>query len=186
MGELASTRQLQMAYARWALVTVPVIVFLGFLAGILSNSGDSNRWYQLLDKPWFQPPSWLFPVAWSVLYVLLALALAHVLNARRAPGRGRALVLFVVQMSINLAWSPVFFGLHQPRIALWIIVAMWIAAVATTFAFGRVRSIAAWLMVPYLAWISFAIVLNYTIVQMNPNAERLVVERSGTQIDIIR
>ncbi len=186
MNELASSGQLRMAYARWALITVPITVFSGFLVGALSNSGEGNRWYALLEKPWFQPPGWAFPVAWSALYVMLGLAIAMVLHARGARLRGRAIGMFVLAFVLNLTWSPVFFGLHQPRIALYVIAAMFGAALGTTFLFGRIRTAAAWLMVPYLAWLCFAALLNWETIRLNPGAEGLVVEASGTQIDIRR
>ena len=186
MSELASNGQLRAAYWRWALVTVPLTVVLGFLAGALSNSGMDNRWYALLDKPWFQPPGWAFPVAWTILYVMLGFAIAMVLNARGSPFRGYAVALFVVSFVLNLCWSPLFFGMHMITAALFLILGMFVSAVATTIAFGQVRTTAAWLMVPYLAWLCFAAVLNWETIRLNPGAEGLVVERSGTQIDIRR
>ncbi len=186
MSELASSGQLRAAYLRWALVTVPLVVVLGFVSGALSNSGSANRWYMLLDKPWFQPPNWAFPVAWTILYVMLGLSLAMILNARGARLRGRAIGMFVLAFALNLSWSPVFFGLHQPRIALFIIAAMFGTALTTTFLFGRIRTAAAWLLVPYLVWLCFASLINFEIIRLNPNAEGLVVEPSGTQIDLIR
>ena len=186
MSELASSGQLRAAFWRWALVTVPLVVVPGFLAGALSNSGSANRWYMLLDKPWFQPPNWAFPVAWTALYIMLGLAVAMVLHARGSKYRGYAVALFVVAFLLNLTWSPVFFGMHQTKLALAIIVAMFVAALATTIAFGRVRATAAWLMVPYLGWLVFAGILNFEIIRLNPNAEGLVVEPSGTQIDLVR
>jgi tryptophan-rich sensory protein len=186
MSELASSGQLRAAYWRWALVTVPLVVVPGFVVGALSNSGEMNRWYALLDKPWFQPPGWVFPIAWTILYVMLGLAVAIVANARGSRFRGYAVALFVVAFLLNLTWSPVFFGMHRPAMALAIIVGMFVAALATTFAFGRVRATAAWLMVPYLGWLCFAAILNWEIVRLNPEAEGLVVEPGGTQIDIRR
>ncbi|MFZ4747479.1 MAG: TspO/MBR family protein [Sphingomonas sp.] len=186
MSEMASSGQLWAAYWRWALVTVPLTVVPGFIVGALSNSGETNRWYALLDKPWFQPPGWVFPIAWSVLYVMLGLGIAVILHARSARFRNYAIALFVLAYLLNLTWSPTFFGLHQPRLALFIIAAMFGAALATTLLFGRIRSTAAWLMVPYLGWLCFAAILNFEIVRLNPGAEGLVVEAGGTQIDIRR
>lgn len=186
MSELASSGQLRMAYARWALFSVPTVVVLGFLAGAVSNSGNGNRWYALLEKPWFQPPGWVFPVAWTALYVMLGLALASVLNARGSRYRRLAVGLFAVSFALNLCWSPLFFGMHRITAALFLIIAMFVAAFATTIVFGRVRTTAAWLMVPYLAWLCFAAVLNWETVRLNPGAEGLVVEAGGTQIDIQR
>ena len=106
MNEIASQGQLRLAYLRWALVTVPAIVFLGFLSGRLANSGYGNRWFDALDKPALMPPGWAFGAAWTILYVLMALAFAIVLHARGARGRGVAIGLFLLQLAMNLA-SPI-------------------------------------------------------------------------------
>jgi tryptophan-rich sensory protein len=182
MSELATQGQLRMSYLRWALVTVPAIVLIGSAMGILSNSGYSNRWFNMLDLPPIMPPSWLFGVAWTILYVLLGLALAMILNARRAPGRGIALSLFFVQLFANFAWSPLFFGAHQVTAAFWLILGILVTAIATTFVFARIRKAAAWLMVPYLVWISFASILTSQINELNPDAETLVPTAASTQI----
>lgn len=184
MTELASKSQLRMAFVRRALVCVPLILVLGSLSGSLAGSGANDPWYVALEKPWYQPPGWAFPVAWTILFTLMGLALAVVLSARGAAGRGLAIGLFVVQFAINLSWSPVFFAAHQVTTAYWIIVAMIVAAVAATFAMGRVRPLAAWLMVPYLCWISFAAILNHEIDLLNPDAETLVPRESKAQIPL--
>lgn len=182
--ELALPAQLRWSYARWALVTVPLILFLGTLVGRLSNSGYGNAWFDALEKPAIMPPGWAFGVAWAILYVLQGLALAMILNARGAPQRGLAIGLFVAQFAVNLSWSPVFFGLHQPRIAVFIIALMLGLAIATTVRFGRIRTASAWLMLPYLLWIGFAGVLNYAFVTLNPDAENLVVRTPSAQIKL--
>lgn len=182
MREIASPSQLRMSYVRWALLTVPLTVLLGFLSGQASNSGDGNSWYAALDKPAFQPPPVAFPIAWTLLYILIALALAIVLNARGARGRRLAVTLWIAQFALNLAWSPVFFGLHRSVLGLVIILVMLAVAIATTFAFARVRKLAAWLMLPYLLWLSFAAVLNLAIVRLNPQADGLAAEPGTTQI----
>jgi translocator protein len=184
VGELASKEQLRMSFARWALVTVPLILLLGFLMASLSNSGDQSRWYQGLIKPILTPPGWAFPVVWTTLYVMLGLALAMILDARGAKGRGAAIGLFVVQMILNLIWSPTFFAAHQVSVALIIIMLMFAFAVATTFAFARVRKTAAWLMVPYLAWLTIAFLLNLQIDLANPDAETFVPEAARTTIPL--
>jgi tryptophan-rich sensory protein len=171
-----------MSFLRWAIVTVPLILLLGFAAGSAVPMGDDNRWYAALAKPGLTPPGWLFPLAWATLYVLLGFALAHVLHARGARGRGLALILFALQFALNLAWSPVFFGLHRVDAALGLIVAILLLAIATTFAFAPIRRAAAWLMVPYLVWLSFAGVLNCRVGQMNPDAETLVPAARASQM----
>jgi len=182
MTELATPGQLRMSYWRWALVTVPAIVLIGSLMGLLSNSGYDNRWFAALDRPATVPPGWVFGAVWTFLYVCLGLSLAMILHARGAKGRGFALLLFFVQLIANFAWSPLFFGQHQVTSALYLIIFMLMVTVATAFAFAPIRKAAAWLLVPYMAWLSFATILNYQIDQRNPDAETLVPAAASTQI----
>lgn len=182
MNEIASQGQLRLAYLRWALVTVPAIVFLGFLSGQLSNSGYGNRWFDALDKPALIPPGWVFGVAWTILYVLMALAFAIVLHARGAKGRGAAITLFLVQLLMNLAWSPLFFRAHQVGSALVLILALFLVVAATMALFWRIRRLAGVLLLPYLAWLAFASYLNYEIGRLNPDAETLVAPALRTQV----
>jgi translocator protein len=184
MSELASRGQLRMSYVRWALLTVPGIVFFGFLSGRIANAGPGNVWFEALNKPGWMPPGWVFPVVWTSLYIMLGLAIAMVIDARGARARGVAIALFVVQFVANLAWSPLFFAAHQVVAAFILIVLMLVLAIATTLAFGRVRTVAAWLMVPYMVWLTLASMLNWQIHVLNPTAETLVPFRSGTHIDI--
>lgn len=174
MGGIASKGQLRMSFLRWAIFTVPLILLLGFASGRSVPSGSENTWYMALVKPAMTPSGWLFPVAWTTLYILLGLAVAIILHARGARGRGLALALFAAQFVLNLAWTPLFFGMHQVGAALIVIIAILVVATITTVLFGRIRPLAAWLMVPYLAWISFAGVLTWRIGQLNPDAETLV------------
>jgi translocator protein len=182
LGQIASKSQLRMSFLRWAMVTVPATLLLGFTSGQLSNSGYGNRWFDALTKPDWIPPGWVFGTVWSVLYVLLGLALAMILFARGSQGRGLALTLFFVQIVMNFLWSPLFFGSHQVSLALWLILALLATAIATTFTFGRIRKAAAWMMVPYLVWLCLASLLNFQIDQLNPDAETLVPQQPSTQI----
>ena len=182
MSQLASPGQLRMSLIRWALFVIPTIMFLGFISGTISGSGEENRWFQELVKPESQPPGWAFGVVWPILYLMVGLAFAIILNARGAPQRGLAIGLFLTQLLLNLFWSPLFFGQHQVTNAFYLIILIFLTALATTLAFGRVRKAAAWLMVPYLAWLSFAAVLNYQIDQLNPGAERLYVPAESEPI----
>ena len=182
MGMIASKGQLRMSFVRWALVCVPLIVLLGFLSGRSVATGDDSRWYRALAKPELTPPGWLFPLAWTTLYILMGLALALILHARGARGRALAITLFVAQFVANLVWTPLFFGAHMVDAALIDITAMLVLAIATTLAFGKIRPVAAWLMVPYLVWISFAGVLTWRIGQLNPDAETLVPAAATSQV----
>lgn len=182
MTELASRQQLWFAYLRWAIVTVPLVVLLGFASASIAPAGSANAWYAALTKPDLTPPDWVFPVAWTLLYVLMGLAIAVIIHARGARLRSAAILLFVLQLALNLCWSPIFFGLHRLMLAFDVIVAMLALGIATTVVFGRVRGSAAWLMVPYLVWISFAGVLNWRLVELNPNAEGVVPSAVSSQI----
>lgn len=182
MGEIASTDGSRTSLWRWAAVTVLLIVLLGFLAGRSVTTGNDSLWYRALAKPALTPPGWVFPIAWATLYVLMGLALAMILNARGVRGRGLAIALFVAQFALCLAWTPVFFGAHLVTGALLVIIGMLLLAVAATVLFARIRVTAAWLMVPYLVWISFAGVLTWRIGQLNPDAATLVPPAGITQM----
>lgn len=182
MKELASQSQLRMSFLRWALFCVSLILFLGVGSGIISNSGYDNAWFVTLAKPVIFPPGWVFATVWTVLYILLGLAITMVLCARGARGRGFAISIFIVQMILNFSWSPLFFGAHQVTLALYLIVAMLVLAVITAFSFWRIRTGAGLLMLPYVAWLCFAAFLNFTIDQANPDAETLVAPAISTQI----
>lgn len=173
MGELASKDQLRMSYVRLALVTVPGIVLLGFFSSKVANSGDENAWFNALAKPWIMPPSLAFPIAWTILYVMLGLALAMILDARGAKGRGLAVGLFAAQMILNLLWAPIFFAAHKMALALGVIIAMLLLASATAYCFAAIRRSAALLMIPYLLWLAFAACLNQQFITLNPDAEHL-------------
>jgi len=184
MGQLASAGQLRMVLLRRALITVPLVVLLGSASGLVSGSGDDLPWFAALAKPWFMPPGWVFPVGWTIFYTLQGLAMALVWQARGTPGRGSARAMFVVQLALNLAWAPLFFGAHQVHAALWLIAGLFVAALATTILFGRIRRLAALLMLPYLAWLLFAFALNCRIDVMNPDADALAPAAPSTQITL--
>ena len=182
MSSIASRSQLRMSYLRYALVTVPAILLLGTLSGRASNSGYSNAWFAGLDKPAAMPPAIAFPVAWTILYILLGLALALVLHARGARGRPSAIAFFVAQLALNYAWSPIFFGAHQVGAALVVIVVMFVLAAITALLFARIRRVAGLLMLPYLAWLVFAAFLNWQIGVLNPDASTIVPGQASTDI----
>ena len=184
MGQIASAGQLRIAYMRWALVTVPAILLLGLLSAKIGDSGYGNVWFDRLAKPAMMPPGWVFPFAWSILYIMMGFALAMILNARAARGRGIAIMLFLVQLALNLAWSPVFFAMHRIMLAFGLIVAMLLWAGAATWLFWRIRRTAGLLMLPYLAWLIFAAMLNWQVHRLNPNGLTLVPSAGDTQIVI--
>jgi len=182
MNEIASQSQLRMSYLRWALVTVPAIVFLGFLSGRIANSGYGNRWFAELAKPEFMPEGWVFGLAWTILYIMLGLALAVILHARGARLRGAAIGLFLAQLIANYAWSPLFFRAHMVTEAFWLLLFILALSIVTTAIFARIRKGAALLMLPYLLWLAFAALLNHSVDQLNPDASSAVVPAFKTSI----
>jgi tryptophan-rich sensory protein len=182
MNELASKAQLRMSYMRWALFSITLILFFGMASGYMANSGYGNHWFSALAKPAFTPPGWVFAAVWPTLYVLLGLAVALIIDARGAAGRGLALLLFIVQLLGNFAWSPLFFAAHEISLALYLLVAILALSLLAAGLFSRIRPLAALLMLPYLLWLGFALYLNYGIDKLNPDGETLVAPAINTQI----
>jgi len=139
-------------------------IVITFCAPLLSIGSMPGAWYAALQTPSWNPPPWLFGPAWTLLYTLMAIAAWLVW---KRVGFSRPLVLYFVQLALNAAWTPIFFGAHQLGFALIEIVVMWIAILLTLLSFRRVNTTAGWLFVPYLAWVSFATVLNFTLWRLN-------------------
>ena len=170
MNMLASRGQLRASFLRWALFIVPLCVLLGFASGTF-GPGPSSAWFQSLVKPGIYPdPKW-FGIVWTVLYILIGFATAMIAASWGARGRGLALGIFALHFAINLAWTPVFFGMQQMSVALAVIVAMAITLVIVIVLYWRIRKLAAVLLLPYLAWVCFAGLLNYEFLRLNPNAD---------------
>lgn len=183
MNRLASPAQLRASFLRWALFLVPGVLLLGFLSGQVG--GDANSpWFQSLEKPATFPPPATFGIVWTVLYIMIGAAFALVCSARGARTRALAIAAFLVQLALNLAWSPVFFGAHQITLALAILIALDLAVIVTVVLFFRVRRLAGWLMLPYLAWILFATLLNWQFLELNPEADGREVTVSVERIEL--
>lgn len=169
MSELVSPGQLRAALLRWSLFLAPMLLLLGTLSGAMAGNGGGNPWFLGLEKPTIYPPPATFGIVWKILYLLMGVALATIVTARGAAGRNAALVLFAVQFVLNLAWSPMFFGMHLILPALILLVVIDLAVIATIRQFYKVRPMAAWLLLPYLAWALFATALNWQFLVANPD-----------------
>lgn len=143
-------------------ILVPLAV--GMIGG-LATAPSIESWYRTIAKPDWTPPDWVFGPVWTVLYIMMGVAawLVWKTRDRVAP----ALVLFGVQLALNLAWSLLFFGARSPGLALIEVVFLWTSVLLTMLAFFGRQSTAGWLFVPYLAWVSFAALLNFVIWSMN-------------------
>lgn len=151
---------------RWlGLAVWLVVTFSAASPGALFMPG---AWYAALNKPPWNPPNWVFGPVWTALYLAMAVAAWLVWRCGGVSTQRLALTLFLIQLALNAAWTPIFFGLQSPGLAFGEIVLLWGAIAATLVAFFRICRPAGWLLVPYLAWVSFAAVLNFTLWRMNP------------------
>ena len=143
-------------------------LLLCFSAASVGGLFTPGEWYAALKKPPWNPPGWIFGPVWTALYAAMALAAWLVWKRGGFAAQRRPLVLFLLQLALNAAWTPLFFGLHRPDVAFAEIVLLWLAIAATVVAFRRVASAAALLLAPYLAWVSFAAVLTLALWCLNP------------------
>ena len=144
---------------------IAAFVVATLLAASIGGIFTPGAWYDALAKPEWTPPGWIFGPVWALIYFLIAAAGVVAWDARSI--RRRALGWWATQMILNAAWSWVFFGLHSPGLALAVIAVMLVSIVGFIRLSWRPARLAAWLFMPYLGWVSFASILNYSIVMMN-------------------
>lgn len=131
------------------------------------NKKYDKKWYDDLVKPEFQPPSWIFAPVWSILYLLMFISFLLILKAEVQPITVYAYIFFIIQLFLNLSWSPIFFELHQLKKALFVCVSLTIAVFIMIILFFMISKLAAVLLVPYLLWLCFASYLNFKIWKLN-------------------
>lgn len=145
-------------------------LFFIFLAGCGAAAAtgamfDPGEWYDNLEKPSWNPPKWVFPVTWTVLYIAIAAAAARVAPLE---GNAYAMAFFALQLALNTLWTPVFFGLHRMGAGMIVILCLWAAVACTMFAFFALDFVAGLLFVPYLIWVTIASCLNWSVRRLNP------------------
>lgn len=143
---------------------IPLAV--GFIAG-MATAESITTWYAGLNKPFFNPPNYLFGPVWTLLYTLMGVSLFLVLRVGPHPLRSRAITIFSLQLVLNAMWSFIFFAFRSPGWALAEIGLMWTCILYMIFIFGRISRVAGLLQIPYLLWVSFATVLNAAIFYLN-------------------
>lgn len=146
------------------LIIAIVVAETAGVVGAFFTSASVSTWYAGLAKPALAPPNWLFGPVWTALFVLMGIAAAFIWM--RGWGRREvkiALGIFIIQLALNTLWSFIFFGLRNPGAAFAEIIILWFAILATIIAFAKISRPAAWLLVPYILWVSFAVYLNYSI-----------------------
>ncbi len=148
-------------------LTVFLVYFGACVAAASTGSFfPPGEWWKSLRKPWFTPPNLAFPIAWTAIYTMSAIAAARVADET---GNALPMALWALQIALNTLWSPIFFGLNRPRASVVIVTALWLSVVATCLTFFPLDPIAGWLMVPYILWLTVASGLNIGVIVLNPN-----------------
>lgn len=156
------------AFRFWPLaVNLLITLSIGVVAGFFTQPQVAT-WYVTLNKPTFNPPNWIFAPVWTTLYIMIGIS-AYLVWQRRGPSVAyiNAQYIYFLQLFLNFSWSIIFFGMHQILAALAVIILLWCCIVANIFYFGKINKVAAWLLVPYLLWVSFASALNFGIYILN-------------------
>jgi translocator protein len=154
---------------RWFTITALLgWIILSFSAAALGGLFSPGDWYRSLNKPTWNPPGWIFGPVWTALYTAMGVAAWRVWRHGGWRVQRTPLIWFLIQLALNAAWTPLFFGLQQPGLAFAEIVLLCVAIAVTLGLFWRTDPIAGWLFVPYLAWVSFASLLNFVLWRMNP------------------
>ncbi|KPK22679.1 MAG: hypothetical protein AMJ70_05330 [Dehalococcoidia bacterium SG8_51_3] len=149
-------------------ISLVVCQCAGIIGSVFTAPAIPN-WYATLQKPAFTPPNWLFAPAWITLYLLMGIAAFLVWRVGLKNRRVRtALIIFLVQLVLNALWSVVFFGMQSPLYGVIVIAILWLMILLTILKFARISATAAWLLVPYILWVSFATALNISIWILNP------------------
>lgn len=149
------------------IISVCLPLLIGFSSSFFTVTEIGN-WYQTIQKPSWNPPNWIFGPVWTTLYVLMGISFFLVWRSEKAWKIKRiAIILFAIQLVLNFLWSFIFFNQHQIGIAFAEITALWLMIFFTILAFARISRPASWLLVPYISWVSFAAILNFTIWQLN-------------------
>lgn len=145
--------------------SILLCLLTGFL-GSFATFQNIPTWYATLNQPSFTPPDWIFGPVWTALYIMMGVAL-YLVSLKKGPEARRAVIFFIAHLAVNAAWSFVFFGFHQIGAALAVIVLLWVMIAVSMGLFWKLDKRAAYLLLPYLAWVSFATVLNATFFSLN-------------------
>lgn len=145
------------------IISILICQAAGFIGSIFT-SGSVTTWYITLQKPWFNPPNWVFGPVWITIYLLMGISL-YIVWSKKA--KGSYYYIFGIQLALNTAWSFLFFSLKSPFLAFIEIILLWIAILATIIFFLKISKTAAYLLFPYILWVSFAAFLNYNIWMLN-------------------
>lgn len=151
----------------WSVLAIYVCACVA--AGATGSLYPPGAWWKSIKKPWFTPPDWVFPVAWTTIYAMSAVAATRISGET---GNGFAQALWALQIALNTLWSPIFFGLHRIRVSLVVVTALWLTVFATVIHFWQLDLLSGLLMAPYLIWLTVASALNGAVIILNPKEGR--------------
>ncbi|PJC45221.1 TspO protein [Candidatus Pacearchaeota archaeon CG_4_9_14_0_2_um_filter_30_8] len=153
---------------KWVKLIFAILISqLAGIIGSLFTITSTNSWYTTIIKPSFNPPNWIFGPVWTLLYLLMGISLYLILTTKKSKNRKIGLYLFFTQLVLNTLWSILFFGLHSPLAAFIEIILLWISILLTIKYFYKVNKKASYLLIPYILWVTFAAILNLSIVIIN-------------------
>ncbi len=146
------------------IICIPALIgsFVGFL-----TADPIRNWYLKLNKPWFNPPNWVFAPVWTLLYLLMGFSCFLIFTSPANEHKRKAMIIFFIQLLLNFTWSLIFFNLQNPSWALGHMIILWSFINWTIVVFSKVNKTASYLLIPYVAWVSFAAILNLYIVLLN-------------------
>lgn len=149
------------------IIAIGIPLLTGAISGLFTAQSVAG-WYATIIKPSFNPPNWVFGTVWTILYIMMGIAFFLVWKSNDyAAIKRTAIIFYFIQLTLNFLWSFIFFYSHQPGWALIDIICLWLMILITMLYFGNINSIAGWLMLPYICWVSFASALNYAIWKLN-------------------
>lgn len=151
----------------WISYAVTAVALL-IVGGVGGKATDIGPWYRNLKKPGWNPPDWVFPVVWTTIYLFIIASVGGAWN--EAIGAQRQMILWLVGFNfvVNVLWSVLFFGMRKPHWAMVDVVLLWLSIVAMIIGFASINALYSWLLVPYIVWVSVAMLLNLSIVRLNP------------------
>ena len=148
------------------LISILIVFSFGFIGSFFTTSSITN-WYAFINKPLFSPPNWIFGPVWTLLYILMGVSAFLIWQKRDNLKTKPALIFYGIQLILNALWSIIFFGMHNPGLALLEIIILWLFILITLIKFYKINKTAGLLFIPYLLWVSFASILNYAIWILN-------------------
>ncbi len=148
------------------LISILIVFSIGFI-GSLFTTPSITTWYAFINKPLFSPPNWIFAPVWILLYILMGISAFLIWKKRDNLKTKQALIFYGIQLVLNALWSIIFFGMHNPGLALLEIIILWLFILITLIKFYKINKTAGLIFIPYLLWVSFASILNYAIWILN-------------------